>query len=158
MLDTMLAIPEMLQPKALVDAVAMVMHASKPHHLSRTDFIECFEVLMASGITAPLNALLAAPAPRPRARGAAYKEALECHPPRLHAGPKSKKLRDQAARDPRRQVQSSCDEFRIECKQVPVLFSFTFRHVASLHIFCTMTMTMICLDMTLVLQFVSRAA
>jgi hypothetical protein len=115
LLDTMLAVPDMLQPKALAEAVAMVMHASKPHLLSKIDFIECFEVLMSSGIAAPLNSLLAAPTSKPVLKSDDI-AAKECRPPKLHAGPKSRKLREQAASNPRRKAQSSSDKYRIECK------------------------------------------
>jgi len=118
LLDTMLAVPDMLQPKALAEAVAMVMHASKPHLLSKKDFIECFEVLMSSGIAAPLNALLAAPTPSKPTLRSEDREAQHCRAPRLHSGPKSKKLRDQAANNPRRKAQPSSDQFRLEYNAV----------------------------------------
>jgi hypothetical protein len=116
LLDTMLAVPDMLQPKALAEAVAMVMHASKPHQLTQMDFIECFEVLMSSGITPPLNSLLATP---PSKRGAvprtADEEARQCRPPRLHDGPMSKKLREKTATSTGRR-QGHRSENLLECK------------------------------------------
>ena len=113
LLDTKFAIPEMLKPKALAEAAAMVIHASKPHFLSKNDFIECFEVLMSSGITAPVNALLSVPqAPKPIAK----KVEEEVLPyPQLHNGPKSKKLRDKVSHDSRRKGQTSSDKLRYRC-------------------------------------------
>lgn len=61
LLDTRHAMPQLLQPKALVDAVFIVVRESCPEPLSLRAFIDAMDGLIFSGKCEPINACLSAP-------------------------------------------------------------------------------------------------
>ena len=61
LLDTRFAMPQLLQPKALVEAVFMVVREACPAPLSLRAFIDAMDGLIFSGRCEPINACLTAP-------------------------------------------------------------------------------------------------
>jgi hypothetical protein len=66
LLDTVNAQPRFLQPLYLAEAIEIIIRDARPAMLSREDFIDRVEVLIASGVGPPINAILIAPQRAPR--------------------------------------------------------------------------------------------
>jgi len=66
LLDTRRAQARMLKPKQLADAITILLHDAYPSPLSRREFISRVEVLISSGVAAPISAFLTAPLIEPR--------------------------------------------------------------------------------------------
>lgn len=104
LLDTSRAIPNLLKPSSLCQAVTMVLEATTPSLITLNEFIDCFEVLLESGLAPPLNMVLGVPQTQfynPSKLSSIEKEYLEeCRQvPQLIQGKKGTKLREKSKND-----------------------------------------------------------
>ncbi|CAE7577872.1 unnamed protein product, partial [Symbiodinium microadriaticum] len=102
LLDTSEANAELLRPEVLRGVVAMVLETCRPSLISQDEFVECFEVLIESGLAPPLNMILNRPESARRTKRQLSSEerefVKECSGvPRLDQGKRAVRLRNKAS-------------------------------------------------------------